>query len=468
LLPYSPAGVTEMTEDDLDEPSEEEEVVDKPSQDWPTPLPDEQYSKSELWATRALLAILGILFLGTILIPSVFWDGFLAPMVWNPVVKDAEQGDSGYNSINTILFTVVLLLFVVALSARFRKMGLPADSRTILAFLPWVVMASVVRVLEDSELFPSSYQAIFISPIIHFHLAAWVVLAACLGHWAGRKNDEHFLSEVAIKGRYRMVAISTLLLMWIVMYAGAFSNNPDVGPLWTIPGFMVSIIIACWLAGDTADEWSGIERSLFSIGWGAVAMGLAFWIQFSHYPWHSASDNPAWPALIILGLPTLVCWQMYRLGSPARMKMVACGYEPGILPEGISLDEWEKGEPEIKEEYEADARWALLADPLVLAFTFGQLCDGIATWVGIDFFGYSEKHVLSSQIIEWGKEITGSLGAWLFFLVKAVLTGLLIWVFTQVRVEHRQRHLRVLIVLALLVVGLAPGLRDLGRLMLGV
>ena len=458
-----------MTEDDLSEPSEEEAVaVVKPSQDWPVPLPDEQYSTFELWSTRVLLAILGTLFLGSILIPSVFWDGFLAPMVWNPVIKDAEQGDSGYNSINTMLFTVVLLLFVVALSTHFRKMGLPADSRTILAFLPWVVMASVVRVLEDSELFPSSYQTIFISPIIHFHLAAWVVLVAFLGHWAERKNGEYFLSEVAIKGRYRMIAISILLLMWIVMYGGAFSNNPSVGPLWTIPGLMVSIIIACWLAGDTAVEWSGIERSIFSIGWGAVVMGLAFCIQFSHYPWHSANDNPVWPVLIILGIPTLICWQMYRLGNPARMKMIASGFEPGIIPEGIGLDEWEKGEPEIKEEYEADVRWALLADPLVLAFTFGQLCDGLATWVGIDFFNYSEKHVVSSQIIEWGQEITGSMGAWLFFLVKAALTGLLIWVFTQVRVEHRQRHLRVLIVLALLVVGLAPGLRDLGRLMLGV
>ena len=458
-----------MTEDDLSEPFEEEEkAVDEPSQDWPIPLPDDQYSTFELWATRVLLATLGILFLGSILIPSIFWDAFLGPMVWDPVIKDAEQGDSGYNSINTMLFTVVLLLFVIALSARFRKMGLPADPRTILVFIPWVVMASVVRVLEDSELFPSSYQAIFISPIIHFHLAVWVILAALLGHWADRKSDKHIISEVAIKGRFRMVVIGILLLMWIVMYASAFSNNPDVGPLWTIPGLMVSILIACWLAGDTSAAWSGIERSLFSVGWGAVLMGLAFWMQFSHYPWHSATANPAWPVLIILGIPTLICWQMYRWGNPARMKMLACGYEPGILPEGISLDEWEKGEPEIKKEYEADVRWALLADPLVLAFTFGQLCDGLATWVGIDFFGYSEKHVVSSQIIEWGQEITGSIGAWLFFLVKAALTTLLILVFTQVRVEHRQRHLRVLIVLALLIVGLAPGLRDLGRLLLGV
>jgi uncharacterized membrane protein len=36
------------------------------------------------------------------------------------------------------------------------------------------------------------------------------------------------------------------------------------------------------------------------------------------------------------------------------------------------------------------------------------------------------------------------------------------------RVEHRQQHFRLLIVLAVLIVGLAPGLRDIGRLMLGV
>jgi uncharacterized membrane protein len=88
--------------------------------------------------------------------------------------------------------------------------------------------------------------------------------------------------------------------------------------------------------------------------------------------------------------------------------------------------------------------------------------------MGIDFFGYSEKHVVSSQIIAWGAAMTGNAGAWLFFLTKALLTAVLIWVFTEIRVEHRNRHLRLLIVLALLIVGLAPGLRDLGRLMLGV
>jgi len=59
-------------------------------------------------------------------------------------------------------------------------------------------------------------------------------------------------------------------------------------------------------------------------------------------------------------------------------------------------------------------------------------------------------------------------GAWLFALVKALLVGLIAFLFVQMRVEERQQHFRVLIVLAVLIVGLAPGLRDIGRLMLGV
>ena len=120
------------------------------------------------------------------------------------------------------------------------------------------------------------------------------------------------------------------------------------------------------------------------------------------------------------------------------------------------------------------SRTALLASPMVLAMVFGQLCDGFATMVGIDYFGYGEKHVVSNQVILYGAEINSMLGielgkgAWLFVLLKAVLVGAITWMFIEMKVENRQRHIRILIVLAVLIVGLAPGLRDIGRLMLGV
>ena len=59
-------------------------------------------------------------------------------------------------------------------------------------------------------------------------------------------------------------------------------------------------------------------------------------------------------------------------------------------------------------------------------------------------------------------------GAWLFAIVKACLVAAIAWLFIEMRVERRQVHMRMLIVLAVLIVGLAPGLRDIGRLTLDV
>ena len=127
---------------------------------------------------------------------------------------------------------------------------------------------------------------------------------------------------------------------------------------------------------------------------------------------------------------------------------------------------------------------AQLGSPMVLAMVYGQICDGFATFTGVDLFGYSEKHVVSYRAIEWGQAIlawvTGAEfvpgvteptvvpGAWFFTLVKAGLVGLVAYLFSIIYIERRQEHLRILIVLAVLIVGLAPGLRDVGRLALGV
>ena len=59
-------------------------------------------------------------------------------------------------------------------------------------------------------------------------------------------------------------------------------------------------------------------------------------------------------------------------------------------------------------------------------------------------------------------------GVWLFAIVKLLLGGLIFYVFYTLNFERREQHLRLLIGLAMLVVGMAPGLRDVGRLTLGV
>mgnify|MGYP002700862595 FL=1 len=179
--------------------------------------------------------------------------------------------------------------------------------------------------------------------------------------------------------------------------------------------------------------------------------------------------------IIVIGIPAIVCYWMYNKGIEDARMLKLTGFSAGVLPEGISLKSWEFEEELVKDHpIEKLSNNALLASPMVIGMVFGQLVDGLATMMGIEFFGYGEKHQVSNSVIVLGGEINQMLGitvgegAWLFTLLKACLIGLIVWMFVQMRVENRQSHLRILIVLAVMIVGLAPGLRDIGRLILGV
>ena len=134
------------------------------------------------------------------------------------------------------------------------------------------------------------------------------------------------------------------------------------------------------------------------------------------------------------------------------------GLEAGIIPAGITLDDWETQHSSTFERLEALTPRAILGTPVILLAMYGQMVDGLATYLGVDHFGYSEKHVLSQKVID----LAG--GAWGFAILKFGIAGLIWFLFASARFEERHRHLRLLVILCLLAVGLAPGLRDILRL----
>ncbi|VVB57659.1 Uncharacterised protein [uncultured archaeon] len=95
----------------------------------------------------------------------------------------------------------------------------------------------------------------------------------------------------------------------------------------------------------------------------------------------------------------------------------------------------------------------------------GQALDGAATWVAIDFFGpasgqnYFEQHVLSRAIGEGTP-----LGFGLFFLLKIGFAALAVW---AIRKEDLDVRLKNLVLLVIAIIGFAPGLRDLLRMLCG-
>jgi uncharacterized membrane protein len=446
------------------------------------PLPDEVYTPAEkavIWT--ALVLALGLL-AGLMLAFDSVWTETLRPIIWEPVVKDAgAAGDAGYTPQNTAIYTLSMLGSVVLLQALFRKWRLPADERMTLALIAWVCLAPVLRVLEDADFFSSTQDVLFISPIIHLHLAGWLVTVALASHLVAGRLDNR-TSDLAEKERKTLLfgtLFGLLMLQWWWLYRPAYSGHETIDfTLGTLGLVLASLVLLVTLIQTR--PWPALTRGMVAFANAAVTLGLAHWVQFARTPWAQESgrlsgDITLWPALVVLGLPALVCVFMHRAGRDDALQLRLTGFTPGVLPPDVGIKQWEaEKEAWAGHPVEFLSNKALLAHPMVLGMVFGQLCDGFATMMGIDMFGYGEKHPVSDSVIQFGGSINDALGigwgegAWLFALVKALLVGLIVWLFVQMRVEHRQQHFRLLIVLAVLIVGLAPGLRDIGRLMLGV
>jgi uncharacterized membrane protein len=425
-------------------------------------MEDTEFSKGE----QFLLSLFGFIALiivgGLVFTPELFWNDFIKVFIWEPIVKDAgASGDAGYSQVNTVVYILTMVAAVIGLQALFRRWQLPVDDRMVWALMSWVVLAPVLRVMEDADYFAEGVDVLFISPLIHIHLATWLVISGFIGH-IGRKNQISMLAMLLVA----YIAFTGLLVLPNV-------HIHETGHFWILSGVIAGAVMIAVTLHNTWG-WDGIPRSMLAFAIGLITMGLGHWAQLISTPWAQDSgmmprDNEViWPILVVVVIPLLVTWAVWRKGEEDLLQLRLTGNEVGLIPDGMTLDEWES-EDRSNHPIEMLSPRGILATPLVAGMLFGQLCDGLATMIGIDWFGYSEKHPVSDAVIQFGDSLNllGE-GAWLFFLVKAAIVSLIIWMFTQMRIESRQQHLRILIVLAVMIVGMAPGLRDIGRLVLGV
>jgi len=109
-------------------------------------------------------------------------------------------------------------------------------------------------------------------------------------------------------------------------------------------------------------------------------------------------------------------------------------------------------------------KWEYVSDPLYLVLIFGQMLDASATSYGLTFhpaIHYIEQHVVGSNLIE----MTGT--AFVMFPLKLVVLFPAIYIMQLYRKEANPAFWH-LVLLAMIVVGLAPGIRDMIRMVLYV
>jgi uncharacterized membrane protein len=109
-------------------------------------------------------------------------------------------------------------------------------------------------------------------------------------------------------------------------------------------------------------------------------------------------------------------------------------------------------------------KWEYVKNPLYILLIFGHLLDASATSYGIDIhpIRYVEQHVVGGALIDW----TGTAFAMYPLKLAVLIPG--IYILEMYRRENGESGLWYLLLLAMIVVGMAPGIRGMLRMVLHV
>ncbi len=384
-----------------------------------------------------IMAIISLLLLviGCLLFPDIFWDGFVWKYFWGPIVSDAGGTDevpSSYNWIDTLTYGSILAISVYYIHRLFKKLDLRVGLPFFIAVSPVILLGPSLRVLEDMELFNEPFQYLFISPLIYIFLGISTLMTLLFSIWIERKWPGD--------GPYQRVAVWLFLLIpgLVTSLLLEMDHSWWNGP----PPFLIFISISVFISSCVALSgrirryewlllifWSEVVLfvSVFYGGWMTKGNFYEYYVKVAgHVP-----DENILGAVIILGLMlfalsiiTAVLW--YLSGKYEKI---------GGIFSGVNI--------------------------MILG---GHMLDASATYVGIDHYGYIEKHKLPTILIEY----SGTAAVMYPLKILFIIPALYLMDVVMGGETRRDIHMMALVKLTILILGFAPGSRDLLRLMLGV
>ncbi|MDD2666096.1 MAG: DUF63 family protein [Methanocellales archaeon] len=272
------------------------------------------------------------------------FQNFITEYYIDPITHGAS-----YNPVNTLTWGILLGIAIFGVLKLLEKLRIEIDERFIMMTLPYMLVGSTLRVMEDADMFAPPMKYLFITPLIFFLIAA-VCLAILLT-----------LTELHKKGKIGDRGMSFL-------YVGA--------------------------------------------GWEILSLFILLSTQ---------EITRLWVLLAVLGIATPMAMAVYLIAR--RFDMA-----------------WMK-------EINAVILWA-------------HLFEATSTFIGVDFLGYGEKHVLSTFMIDWS-----GTGAVMYPLKLITILSILYIIDHHLSEEPKTGNLAKL---AILMLGLAPGLRNTLRMMLGI
>lgn len=387
-----------------------------------------------------LIVVIGIVSLGLLLAPSLFYDQWIWKYYWGPVVADASghtvsyhgiATNEGYTIVSEITYGVILVGALYGLYQLLKKFEITVDWYFCLALLPYIFFGPVTRVLEDTNYFfvPGVYW--FISPFIYVQTTVYVLIFLFLGYTLQKRTPAWSQKRIILMLLlvYGIIDIAYTVIWFLQIQYGAYRVEPGVFFLFSFFAFIPILYRAMKRQPQT------INTLIFSGGLILLLPCLYLigrWLL--GYQWSSTAGLRFDVFLLVMGLTALFVTMVLLFASS----------------------------------YKKNENIASYKKPLNIAMLSGHLIDGLTSWISIyDPFhmglpSYMEKHPASNLLLQtWPP---------LFPIVKFLLIILVIYVFDILYKKELVRYSRLvnLIKIGIFILGVSPGLRDLLRVTMGV
>ena len=328
-----------------------------------------------------------------------FWNTYFV----DPIMADSK-GEAGakYNTYNTIFYGLVFFLMFLLVNERLEKWEIEINERFVICAVPLVILGGVSRVLEDADLFEPPIQYLFISPLIYGIITFYALVVIGLGKWLSESDLPSLTKGQGLVA----LAIGGYALWWYFVPG-------DWLPLssWSL------IVLAA--AALTAEYYRAAPLRDPAMFFGITTTLLLVLTVLTLVQEKAVYPDILGHALLISFLLTFAIWFVSGTFLDVRLR------------------------------------------PLYLLLYFGHFFDGAATFLGIEEYGYVEKHVLPTAFIEYVG--TAAVMLPLKFLV---VTGVILAIEYEESKEEQKEMINLLL-LFLLTLGLAPGTRDVLRIMFG-
>ena len=138
-------------------------------------------------------------------------------------LEPIENG-TGYNIVNTAVYAIILIFSLFVLIKVLKRLGVKLDGRLWTDLLPWIVLAGVLRALEDIAFFPHTW--LLITPGIYLLIFA----AAFVSLLIQRYTERPFV---------RYLGLSFLALFGLIAILNAKN--------WASLAFTIALALACFL-----------------------------------------------------------------------------------------------------------------------------------------------------------------------------------------------------------------------------